>query len=188
MEGPEGRTPEARGLQGSGPSPEATQGRLPTVSSQVSHCSRVPEQSLAVRARKPVMHQRIEPNQEWGYLSPPPPGRASVTPLSPRIHPRPDQGGHRWIGFPPVQPSRVPASGVPFFPSPCAPASRSPRGPALSQPGCGGVTIRTGTDRAAASLAALEIVEALVVRGALLCAVSSLLELGAHAGFLCSRT
>lgn len=39
--------------------------------------------------------------------------RASVTPLSPRIHPRPGKGGLGWIGFPPLQPSRVTGSGAP---------------------------------------------------------------------------
>lgn len=120
MEGPEGRTPEARGLQGSGPSPEATQGRLPTVSSQVSHCSRVPEQSLAVRARKPVMHQRIEPNQEWGYLPAPPGPRLGDAFVPP--HP-PQAGPGR------AQVDRVSTAST--FPRACVWGALLPRAPAL---------------------------------------------------------
>lgn len=125
MEGPEGGTPEARGPQGSGPRPDATQG-LPTVSSQGSHCARVPEQSLAVRARKPVMHQRIEPNQEWGDLPPGPHLSDALVPL-PRSRPHPPQAGQgraqedRVSTASTFQGVRVPGSRVPFLPEPCAP-------------------------------------------------------------------
>lgn len=109
-------------------------------------------------------------------------GRASLTPLSLASTPGQTREGTRGSGF-----HRFPGSlslGCPSSPNPGAPASRSP---ALSPPGRRGATIRLGAYRAAPSLAALAVVRAVLVQGALLHTVRSWFELGAHSGFLCSR-
>lgn len=91
------------------------------------------------------------------------------------------------LGFPPLP--GVPQSGMPFFTKPgrsrlsqpCpAPPPLPPRQVAA------GSTIRLGADRAAPGLAALAVVRAVLVQGALLHTVRNGFELGAHAGFLCS--
>lgn len=152
-----------------------------------SHCSQVPEQSLAMRARKPVMHQRIESSQEWGVGGRTllPLGRASVTPLSLASTPGQTREGtcgsgfHRFSGS---QDLGCPSSPNPN-PNPGAPASRNP---ALSPPGHPGATIRLGADRAAARQAALAVVRTVLVQIALQHTARNWFELGTHAGFLCS--
>lgn len=60
-------------------------------------------------------------------VGPPPPGPRLSDAFVPNIHPRSDKEGHKWIGFPPPQPS--PGSlglGCPSSPNPGAPASHSP--------------------------------------------------------------
>lgn len=187
VEGTAERLLEASGPQGSSPSPATTQ-RLTTVPSLGSHCTWVPEQSLAVSARKPVMHQRIKLSQEqgwgWDLL---PLGHASVTPLSPTSTPGRTRKGTSGSGFHRLNLLRGPWVWDALLPQTQALRPRTALGaPAQSPARSLQVTIRRGADKAAAGLAALAVAGALVVQGALLHTVRTLWELGAHAWFLCS--
>lgn len=102
------------------PQSTAKEATAPGSRNKVSLC--VPGSPSCTRESSPTRNRGISPL-----------GRTSVTPLPPspapaRIHPRPDKGGHRWIGFPPLQPSRGWGSlgpGCPSFPNCELPASRS---------------------------------------------------------------
>lgn len=181
---PCGRNPQRQQVpKGSGPSPDATQGLLSDSSLRKrSHSSRVPEQSLWLCVPgSPSCTRESSPARNGGDLLPL--GRASATPLSLVSTPGQTREGTCGSGFHCFSGSL--GLGCPSSPNsnPGAPASRSP---ALSLPGHPGATIGLQADRAAAGLTALAVVCAVLVPVALLRTIRNRVELGAHAGFICS--